>query len=209
MNAKKFNRLLIAFLILVIVGAAAMLFFGNSFMKNSANQLISTKLDNIGYDTEEQTYLQARKDLEKYRNLSEVIQKILPKSKDQAQAVGELYKIGDETGIIIEKVQFSNSTLGQKVAASSTTNQNSTTKSNSGITQAQPVAGMPGVLGMDVSVSLLPVSGKTISYDNMIKFLQKVEVNRRNMQIKQISVQTDTKNGGVTFQLTLTIFVKP
>jgi hypothetical protein len=210
MNAKRFNRLMIALLALVILGGGVMLYFGNHFMQKSANQLIATKLDNIGYDTEEQTYLQARKDLEKYHDLSEVIQKILPKSKDQAQAVSELYKIGDETGIIIDKIQFPNSTLGQKTTTpTSTNNQNSSATNSPSVTQALPVTGMPGVLGMDIAISLQPGSGKTISYANMIKFLQKVEVNRRNMQIKQIAVQTDTKNGGVTFQMTLTIFVKP
>jgi len=68
---------------------------------------------------------------------------------------------------------------------------------------------MPGVLGINIDISLQPVSGKSISYDNMIKFLQKVEANRRSMQIQHISVKADSQNGGVTFDATLTIFIKP
>jgi hypothetical protein len=205
MSAKKFNRLMIILLAVCLCGAFAMVYFGNTIMRNSSRSLVDVKLKNVSLDIQEQNYLQARKDLEKYSELSTVIQQVLPKSKDQAQAVAELYKIGDETGILIDKVQFSSSSLGQRTSSSST----GTTASSSSVTQASPVAGMTGVLGMDVTISLQPASGKSIAYNSMIAFLQKIEVNRRNMQIKQISVSSDTKNGGVTFQLTLTIFVKP
>ena len=188
-----------AVLILLVLATAGGLGFSNIFMKKSADKLIGTKLDNIAYDNQEQTYLQARKDLEKYAALNEIMQKVLPKSKDQAQAVSELYKIGDETNIKVESIQFPSSSLGSKT----------TDASASSVTQAKSVDGMPGVLGIDITVQLAPTHGDSISYDDMISFLQKVEVNRRSMQIKQITVNADTKNGGVTFELTLTIFVKP
>ncbi len=197
MTAKTVNRLLLIVLILVIVLTGGVLFVSNYLMRNSANKLVQAKLDNIGFDNAEQSYLQARQYLEEYAELNEVMQKVLPKSKDQAQAVSELYKIGDETGIKIASVQFPSSSLGQKSTNSST------------VTQAKAVDGMPGVLGIDVSLSLEPASGLSISYDNMISFLQKVELNRRNMQIKQITVNADIVNGGVTFSAIITIFVKP
>ena len=125
------------------------------------------------------------------------MQKILPKSKDQAQAVSELYKIGDETGIKIASVQFPSSALGQKNTSSGT------------ITQSKTVDGMPGVVGVEVSIQLKPASGASISYDNMISFLQKVELNRRSMQVKQITVYADVVNGGVTFDMIIMMFVKP
>lgn len=210
MTAKNFNKIMIGLLCLVITGSAAMLYFGNLLMSKSSGKLITSKLNNIGFDAEEQNYLQARKDLETYSSINQTLQKILPKSKDQAQAVNELYKIGDETGIMIESIQFPSSNLGSKSSTKSTGSSSSSSSSSVGaISQAKAVEGMPGVLGIDVSVSLLPTKGKSISYDSMISFLQKVEQNRRNMQIKQITVYADTINGGVTFDLTLTIFVKP
>ena len=196
MSAKKLNTIMIVLLVLLIVATGGGLIFGNRLLKNSADALVQAKLDNIVYDGEEQAYLQARQDLDRYAELNEIVQKILPKSKDQAQAVSELYKIGDETGIIIASVQFPSSNLGQKT-------------SSGGVTQAKAVEGMPGVLGIDITVQLEPAGGPSISYNNMISFLQKVELNRRSMQIKQITVYADTVNGGVTFDLTLTIFVKP
>lgn len=221
MTAKKTFYLMVGLLGLMVIGTFVGIYFGNKYMKNSASILVNTKLDNIASDDEEQTYLQSRKNLEKYKSLSETIAKVLPKSKDQAQAVKELYRIGDETGIVIDKIQFPTSTLGQKTAtavpaATPATTANSTptpTPSTApvapSITQAKPVTGMPGVLGIDVQIGLQPAYGKSISYANMIRFLQKVENNRRSMQIKQINVHADPINGGVTFDTTLTIFVKP
>jgi gas vesicle protein len=196
-NAKKTYFLLLGLLLASIVGAIAAIFIGNMIMQKSSDNLVKAKLDSIGADTEEQTYLQARKNLERYSTLNETISQVLPKSKDQAQAVKALYQIGDETGIIVSNIQFPTSTLGQKSTAVGS------------VTQAKAVTGMPGVQGIDISIELLPASGKSISYANMIKFLQDVELNRRNMQIKQISVNADVTNSGVTFKLTLTIFVKP
>jgi transcriptional regulator of acetoin/glycerol metabolism len=195
MTAKNTHKMLMIMLIMLIVIATSALFISNFMMQKSANNLVQAKLDNVGYDSEEQTYLQARKDLGEYTALNEIIQKILPQSKDQAEAVSELYKIGDETGIKIASITFPSSTLGQK--------SNSNT-----VTQAKSVDGMPGVLGIDIAIELEPASGASISYDSMINFLQRVELNRRNMQIKQITVNADTLHGGVTFNMTLTIFVK-
>lgn len=214
MKAQQFNKVMIGFLVLMSLGLIAMLYVGNMLMQKSAVKLVNAKLDGIGYDAQEQTYLRARKDLDKYSDINETIQKILPKTKDQAQAVSELYKIGDETDIVIERIQFPTSTLGQKKTSSVSPSATKTTATTSqtatqAITQAKAVDGMPGVMGIDISINLLPAKGLSIPYDNMISFLQKVESNRRNMQIKQISVNTDTENGGIAFNVTLTIFVKP
>ena len=196
MNAKTLNKSLIGVLTLLIIATVGMLGFSNFLMQRNSDKLVEAKLNNITYESQEQSYLQARKDLEKYASINEIIQRILPKSKDQAQAVSELYKIGDETNIAIQNIQFPSSNLGQKSSAST-------------VTQAKAVEGMPGVMGIDVIVQLMPATGDYITYDNMISFLQKVELNRRSMQIKQITVYANTAGSGVTFDITLTIFVKP
>jgi Tfp pilus assembly protein PilO len=206
MTAKKAYFILIGVLILACIAACATLYFGNSLMQKSANKLVKTKLANISDSTEEQNYMLARKDLKKYSSLNAIILQILPKNKDQAQAVSQLYQIANETGITISQIQFPPSSLG---LTSATTGSTTTTTSSSGVTQAVAVAGIPGVLGITVNVTLEPLSGKTISFNDMINFLQDVEANRRSMEINQVSVQSDTENGGITFSATLTIFVKP
>lgn len=200
MSAKKFYYLLVVAIALCALLTLGGAYMGTTMMKKSSIKLVQTKLDNIGYDAEEQNFMQARKDLEKYRPLNDVLQKILPKQKDQALAVRELYKIADETGMVIDVIQFPPSTLGQKTTATKQTGTTST-----GVTQAKAVDGMPGVMGIDINVTMKDPT----SYDNMIRFLQKVELNRRSMQIKSITVGKDSKTKGVIISLTITIFVKP
>lgn len=196
MNAKKAYYVFIAILALCILGVIGTIYIGNNIIQKSSANLIRAKLESTSADIKEQTYLQARKNLEEYSTLNETIAQILPSTKDQAQAVRNLYQIGDETEIIIGDIQFPTSTLGESGSSES-------------VTQAQKVKGMAGVLGIDINVRLSPVSGDAISYDNLIRFLQEVELNRRSMQIKQITVNADQQNGGVEAELTLTIFIKP
>jgi len=197
-------------LLLLIVGAGAMIYFGTSFMKKSSESLVNAKLDNYATDEQENNFVQAKKDLNKYKDLGALVDKILPKDKDQARAVSELYKMASESGIAIDKIQFPSSTLGQKamtVTTGSSTTSTPTTAATTTktVTQAKAVDGLKSVLGIDIEIA----SSKNLKYDNMIKFLQKIESNRRSMQVKKIVVHPDLEKNVLNFELTVTIFVKP
>lgn len=211
MNAKKLYLILIGSIIGLGLISLVLLYVAGIIMQKSANQLISVKLDNLVLDEQEKAYLQARKDLEKYKDLAATIENVLPKSKDQARAVREIYKIGDESKITIDRINFSSSTLGQKASAGST----STKSSTQTLSQAKAVDGMPGVLGVDMDMSLRSSKGSEsyISYSDLLTFLQKIELNRRSMQIKKLNVEVDSLASGKDnisgVDLTVTIFVKP
>ena len=200
---------MIALLCVLIVGAGAMIYFGSSFMKKKSNSLVEAKLDSYTTEQKEKTYLQARKDLEKNKDLNDLVAKILPKEKDQAKAVSELYKIASESGITIDKIQFPSSTLGQKavVATGTSATQSSSTPAAAAavVTQAKAVEGLKSVMGIDIDI----YSGKSMKYDNMITFLQKIELNRRSMQVKKITVTPDLEKNVLSFNVTVTTFVKP
>lgn len=197
---------MIALLCVLIIGAGAMIYFGSSFMKKKSNALVEAKLDSYTTEQKEKTYLQARKDLEKNKDLNDLVAKILPKEKDQAKAVSELYKIASESGITIDKIQFPSSTLGQKTAvATPGTTQSSSAPATPAVTQAKAVEGLKSVMGIDIEV----YSGKSMKYDNMITFLQKIELNRRSMQVKKITVTPDLEKNVLSFNVTVTTFVKP
>ena len=194
---------MIGLLCVFIVAAGAMIYFGTSFMKKSSEALVNAKLDSFAADEQENSFVQAKKDLEKYKDLSVLVEKILPKDKDQARAVSELYKMGAETKVTIDKIQFPSSTLGQKTTASSSSTQ-TTPSTTAVVTQAKAVEGLKSVLGIDIEVS----SGKNLQYDDMIRFLQKIESNRRSMQVKKIVVRPDLEKNVLSFDVTITIFVK-
>lgn len=196
-----------------LVGGA--MYIGYSSMQASSNSLVNAKLDTMLAEEKEKTFIKAKKDLEKYKGLSETLQKILPKDKDQARAVRELYKISDEAGVSIVSITFPSSTLGAKAAAAPTapagTDKTATTSTaaQKAVSQAAPVSGLPGVQGIDLELSVEGQNDSFTQFSRMVTFLQKVEQNRRSMQIKKITVTPDDTTRNVKFELTVTIFVKP
>jgi len=208
MTAKRLYFTMIGLLFVFIVAAGAMIYFGTSFMKKSSTSLVNAKLDNYAADEQEKGFVQAKKDLEKYKDLSALVDKILPKDKDQARAVTELYKMASESGVTIDRIQFPSSTLGQKAATTTPSSATDATKpaaTSTTVTQAKAVDGLKSVLGIDIEIS----SGKSLKYDDMIKFLQKIESNRRSMQVKKIVVHPDLEKNVLSFEVTVTTFVKP
>ncbi len=105
--------------------------------------------------------------------------------------------MANESRVTIDKIQFPSSTLGASAASQA--------QALGGVTQAKPVEGLASVLGVDIEI----VSGKNIHYNDMIQFLQKIESNRRSMQVKKIVVQPDLEKNVLSFEVTVTIFVKP
>ena len=198
---------MLSVVVFMIMLAGVLVYFGNQLMKKSSHNLVNAKLDIMQKDEQEIGYLKAKKDLEKYKDISELVDKVLPKDKDQARAVGEIYKIGSESNISIDRIQFPTSTLGLKTgttaAGSSATAATATATPT--VTQAKPVEGLKSVLGIDVEIASSP----GMKYNDMITFLQKLESNRRSMQVKKIAVRPDLDKKVLSFDITVTIFVKP
>jgi hypothetical protein len=214
MNPKRMFFALIAGLVLTVGLVGGAMYFGYTSMKASSNSLVNAKLDTMLAEEKEKTFIKAKKDLEKYKGLSETLQKILPKDKDQARAVRELYKISDEAGVSIVSITFPSSTLGARTAAPPASTEASKTATSSSVaqstvSQAAPVSGLPGVQGIDLELSVEGQNDNFTQFSRMVTFLQKVEQNRRSMQIKKITVTPDDATRNVKFELTVTIFVKP
>lgn len=211
MTPKRFYFVMIGVFGLGLLAIGATIYFGNSFLQKSSAALVDTKLENKVGEEKERIYIQAKKDLVTYKELGTTIAKVLPKTKDQALAVQELYRIGDETGIVITGIRFPTSTLGVKAATATNTGAAATTPlpAQSSVTQSKAVEGIQGVLGIGVDLELAPARGKTISYEQMLDFLDKIQQNRRSMQITKVTVTPDIKNGGVDASLSVRIFVKP
>lgn len=62
-------------------------------------------------------YQAAKKDVEKYAYLNEIINSALPQDKDQARTVREIFLLAKQAGITIKSVQFPSSTLGAVTSA--------------------------------------------------------------------------------------------
>ncbi len=201
MNSKKVFITLIVIIVLLVIATAGVFYGANILLKKSSTKLSQLKIENAVIEQNEKVYQKAKNDLIKYQDLKVAVNEALPKEKDQAKALKELIQIGNTTGVKIEKIEFTDSTLGDK--AKTTT---SPTAAGTAITQAKPISGISGVQGIEMKITLAgPNSNTAINYNSFIEFLDLVSNNRRSMQISNLNIQPNLKKADVT----INIFVKP
>ena len=205
-NAKQLHAILISAIVLVIGGSTALTFYSLSSMSNRSERLVATKLDTAEINASRELELKHRAELIKNQANIEMLQKIVPKSKDQALAVAELLNIAKDNDLTIGSVTFPASELGVNVKA---------TGSTGTVTQTKPVEGLSGILGIELTISQLNRAGSApgagITYSQLIKTLESIEKNRRTMQIKNIQVQPIMKLNtviGYNPTITINLFVK-
>ncbi len=204
MNAKKVYFSLIVIIVGLLLATVAVFYGANTLLKKSSNKLSQLKAENAVLEQNEKVYQKAKNDLIKYQDLQSAVNEALPKEKDQAKALKELIQIGSTTGVKIEKIEFTDSTLGDKAKPAATAG--SATGASSAVTQAKPISGISGVQGIEMKVTIAGPNDKTpINYNSFINFLDLVSNNRRSMQISNLNIQPNLKKA----DLTINIFVKP
>lgn len=221
LTSKKFFFVMLAVFTLSIVGGGAMLYLSNSILQKRSSNVVELKLQSAEVEAQAAAYQAAKKDVEKYAYLTDIINSALPQDKDQARSVREIFVLAQQAGITIKSIQFPASSLGAVTAlppaAAATTAPAAapTTPAPAAapvITQAKPVKGLSGVYSLQAIVTPF-ADDKTykVTYAQLIKFLEKIESNRRAIQVANLQLNplgqssTDT----VSFTLTLNIFIKP
>ncbi len=218
-NAKRFSYILSVLLLLQFIGMVAITVYANSWLTSKSENIVNLKLDTVLLEEKQRANQQALLDLNKYESTRALLEKIVPKSKDQAKTIGELQKIAEETGVTISTMTFPASELGN--GASSTTVVGTTPSAaatnTTAVSQAKPVTNIPGLLGIEVSLSQIDEKGSEggsgITYRQLISFLEAIEKNRRTMQIKTLQVlpiKSSTGSiSGYSLTISMNIFVKP
>jgi hypothetical protein len=211
--------MLIILLAIQVVGAASLTVFANTWLTSKAEGLVNIKLETEGLKTKQSVNQQAARDLDKYESTRILLEKIVPKSKDQAKTIGELLKIAEEEGVTISTMTFPASELGNSSASKTVvgTSPTAAAANTSVVTQAKPVTNIAGLLGIEVSLSQIDrVGGSTgdgVTYKQLLGFLEAIEKNRRTMQIKNLQILPLKSPTGVvsgySLSLTMNIFVKP
>jgi len=226
LTPKKFNFALTGLFIAIVAGVIGLTVYASTWLKTRSEDIVTLKLDSLVLEEQRKTAIRASAELKEYNSTRESISKIVPKSKDQAKAIAELQKIAEDVGATIGSITFPTSELGAaapKAAApaASTDPTAATTPSapaTPSVTQAKPVEGLTGILGVEVTVSQIDSigapTGTGMSYPQLIEFLRALEKNRRTMQVKLIQVQPlkgpkDSQITGYSLTLNLNIFVKP
>jgi hypothetical protein len=207
MNSKRLFILLVSILFLVNASGIALLVMGNKYLDKQNSKLTELKVESDTLDVVQRSLIRAKKDVETYTDLANVVAAVVPQEKDQARTVREIVKIASESGISITSINFPNSTLGTAATATNTGGQPSATAATSGTTntQTQKVTGINNVERLEITVQ----SGTAVPFKNFILFLQKLEQNRRTAQVSNVSINPNTENPNyVQFSLVLNVYIK-
>lgn len=196
MKAKQLYFLLVAVLCLLGIGLFGLAYGTNKMLSSQATKLSKLRADSDVLDTLQTTLARNKKDIVKYSDLNKIAETVVPQDKDQAEAVREIVNLAAQSGIRkLSSITFPTSTLG---AASGP-------RTNPNLTQLTPVAGMPGVYLLQITIT--QDSTNKVPYNDFITFLQKLEQNRRTAQVSTITVTPD--KGQVGFTLVINEYIKP
>lgn len=210
MTNKRFYFLMIGLNAGVLLLIFFTVFWGNNLIEKQSTKLKEAKTQSQLIE-QQQVYLnQAKKDVEKYKPLNEVVKSVVPQDKDQAKTVREITKIASESGIVLQNVSFQTSNLGQTTTPTpSTTTDGSTAQKPAAptLSQVKPIDGIKDVFALEVTIS--NAENNTISYPQFIKFLERLENNRRTAHVDKILVKPSDDGSSIGFTLTLNAYVKP
>ena len=194
------------------------LYFGNNMLATESEKLAELKLEEDILEEEQVSLTRAGQDIEQYEDLEEIAKSVVPQDKDQARAVREIVKIAGRSGIKLNSITFPSSNLGTggpPAAAKQPSDDGAeepaaSTPAPPPISQAVPVAGIPGVYSLEMNI--VPDSSTNVTYYQFLDFLERLEKNRRTAQVTSVVITPssyDKENPVVDFSLTINIFVKP
>ncbi len=201
MTAKKTFYIMIASLVISVILLGSVVFVGNLKLKSETDDLVDLKATNQTLETQQTNLITAQRNLEKYSDLEEITQDIVPQDKDQARAVREIVTLAEQSGFGLESITFPQSNLG---SSSSSDKKKSSTDT---ISQALPVQGIKGVYSLEAVIT----PKGNIPYSQFLDFLSKLENNRRTAQVTSVRIEpsTDGNSEFISFTLNVNLFLKP
>lgn len=211
MTSKRLYFVLCGLLVLLAGLGGASIYLGNKQLVAKSAQLTSLKIDTRTLDDQQRSLLQAKKDITTYTELESIVKAIVPQEKDQARTVREIVKLAADSGISIGSITFPSSNLGQaapKTAAPAEGEQAAAAPKAPPTSQLKAVDGIPGLFQLEITIQ--SASSATVSYDQFITFLKKLEQNRRTAQVTNLNVQPSSRDRNqVSFSLAVNVYVKP
>jgi len=209
MSNKKINISLLILLVAILICSILLTNYGINTYKTKSAKIIATKLEIEELSAKRERTISQKNELSKNQSSIELLEKIVPKNKDQALAIAEILKIAEENNIEIGSFSFPSSELGKNISTAKDA-------SSQKVTQTKPVEGINGLYAIETTLSNfngegLP-SGSGISYNQLLSVLNAIEKNRRTMQISSIQIQPVFKANqisGYSPTLTINLFVKP
>lgn len=193
-----------AILVLLFIAIIGGVVGGNILLKKQSDKLTTLKVENKTIDMQQTALAQAKKDIEKYNELDQIAQNVVPQDKDQAKTVREIVKLADQNGVPIKSVTFQASTLGDNVKSAAPAANGQPAAKVPTTTQVKPVEGISGVYTLEIQVA----SSKEVLYQNFLNFLESLEKNRRTAHVVAINLDPSDDGKRLDFNLTLNAYVR-
>ncbi len=202
MSSRKVFYVLAAIVILINSMGLAAIVIGEKLLQKQNTKLTELKVEANTIEQVQTSLIRAKKDIDKYSNLEQIANTVVPQEKDQARTVREIVKLAEESGIAIASVGFPSSSLGNKATGTAPT------ASTSGVnTQTQKVEGISNVERLEITVT--SDTSQPVLYTDFLRFLEALENNRRTSQVSNINIQPTTDNRNfVTFTLIVNVYIK-
>ncbi len=216
LNSKNLRLVMMGTLTLLVIIFFVITSSGLSLISAKSKSLVDLKAKSQSTDNELLNLEQSKRDVEKYAYFKDVAKTVIPSDKNQAESVLEIFQMASASGLSLQSITFPVSNLGLRATTTTTTTPQDATSASSTasvLTQAKPVADIPGLYSLELTIS--PESGPLvpaalqITYPKMLDFLSRIENNRHTAQITQVIVQPPTKTQSLSFTLTVNIFIKP
>ncbi len=210
MTSKRVYQLIIGLLVTSVLGVVTAIYLGNKLLFSQSRHLVDQKISNKVLENQELSLAKAKQNIQKYKNLEELTQAIVPRDKDQARATREILTLAQESGIQIKSITFPASNLGAATQKSTPkeSEQSGSTPSPNPVSQAVPVKGLNGIYSLEATIT----PKGPVNYYQFIDFLAKLEKNRRTSQVTSIRIEpksSSRQNPQLLFTLKLNMFLKP
>lgn len=187
--------------ILLIVGLSGFITYkGGETMRARGETLTELKLNSEIIDDRQSALLRAERDIEQYTELEQIAKTIVPQEKDQARTVREITAIAAESSIPLASIQFPASALGDVKKGAKRPSADPATS------QLTPVAGISGLYAMEISIT--SDRQQPVEYNQLLRFLENLEQNRRTAHVTNLSIQPDENRDLVTFSIVLNVYIK-
>lgn len=186
MSSKKAFYLIIATVVLTLLVGGVVYYYADQYLSHKAKEISVLKADLEIVELKIANARKAEQDLEKLGFLSDIVDEVLPPEKIQSNVVAELVSFAADANVRLDSIGFEATDI----------------KSTVPVSQTKPLQGVNGVNTLPIS---LTING---NYNNLLRFLENIETNRRKMQVDSLSLSPNIESGGISSSITINVYVR-
>lgn len=190
-KSKKVFLGMIALLVLTIGGIGGGIYVYDQQLTEQTKEISQLMADREVLEQQIKIYRDANQKIQELSYIDEIAKEVLPPNKEQAEVIAEINKFARESGMTVSSLEFGGA--------------QGNTPDSLDTSQTEVIAGL-GVRVLPVTVSIDP----SPSYDQVISFLQRIEINRRKMQVVSLDLtpQASDRSTFSSVIVTINIYLK-